>query len=548
MLASFEGLTTPTIFFTLLAASSCYWLLAFFRLYVARASEPGFVSFLRPQWIVSLALQLPEAKFFNIQPGGLVRSHFDWFMNAKSTNITVTSFLPLANMVYIGDADTTAALLERENVSWIPDVEFTGVVEVWGQTLLGSIGETWKRHRRIASASFSKSNVILVWEESRRVLLEGLFPQMDAEVSADGAFFCSDIAELCLKAGLQVISAAAFARTSPWNDNKPLPGHKHSLLDAMGGATETLFLKRVVPKWILRVTGQNRVSEYFNVLEAEMRSMIDQRRAERETGVERQDLLSRLLYANDTEEKESKRLSTEELIGDLFLFMFAGHETAGRTMGFLFSVLALLPEFQDKVFEEVSQVLSSDPGVHLSYDTAMAQLPYTRATIRETLRLWPPGAVVRRIAISDMALPSHLIPDDPNAPLFPSTLTIRKGDRISFSNGALQTNKFVWGDNADAFDPQHCMEFDKSQRLSWIPFANSSKDCIGKDFGMAEMVCFVSHTIRHYRVDLPADKKKAYQRLPEESKRAHLERVFKPSILAIHTHRKIGLTFTKRSV
>lgn len=50
-----------------------------------------------------------------------------------------------------------------------------------------------------------------------------------------------------------------------------------------------------------------------------MRSMIDQRRAERETGVERQDLLSRLLYANDTEEKESKRLSTEELIGDLLL-------------------------------------------------------------------------------------------------------------------------------------------------------------------------------------------------------------------------------------
>lgn len=80
------------------------------------------------------------------------------FRESKSTTITITSIFPAGNTVYVADPDTAAILCapDKDGKEIIGDMEFTSVVNVWGPTIISSVGETWKRHRRIASVSFSK--------------------------------------------------------------------------------------------------------------------------------------------------------------------------------------------------------------------------------------------------------------------------------------------------------------------------------------------------------------------------------------------------------
>lgn len=91
----------------------------------------------------------------------------------------------------------------------------------------------------------------------------------------------------------------------------------------------------------------------------------------------RDDILSQLLEAHDSAEK----LTTSELIGELpevscksvcitdlrstrvgniFIFMIAGHETTAHTLGFVVGLLALHPEVQDRLVQHIAEVQPKD--------------------------------------------------------------------------------------------------------------------------------------------------------------------------------------------
>ncbi|KAF9230079.1 cytochrome P450 [Melanogaster broomeanus] len=113
------------------------------------------------------------------------------------------------------------------------------------------------------------------------------------------------------------------------------------------------------------------------------------------------DLFTLLVKANmATNIPKNQRLSDEDVLGQFATFLGAGHETTSTATTWAFHELALAPEIQIKLREELTSVDTET----LSMDDLMA-LPYLDAVVKETLRVNPPFVHAPRTAMKDDVIP-----------------------------------------------------------------------------------------------------------------------------------------------
>ena len=87
-------------------------------------------------------------------------------------------------------------------------------------------------------------------------------------------------------------------------------------------------------------------------------------------------------------DRKGHKLTDNEMIAEMVLFMLAGYDTSSNVLTLSCYHLAIYPEIQEKVVEEIQRVCQSPDGV--TYDE-IKDMPYLEAIICETLRLYPPG-------------------------------------------------------------------------------------------------------------------------------------------------------------
>lgn len=128
-------------------------------------------------------------------------------------------------------------------------------------------------------------------------------------------------------------------------------------------------------------------------------------------------------------------------------------------------MLAMYPEHQEKVFQEILTVMPEK-------DTDLKQadfdkLEFTELCIRETLRLYPTAPVIARVATKPIALANGIIVP-PNIPM---VIGLRQ----------IQTQKKYYGSTANTYDPyRHWDENVKSLPTGAnIPFSLGPRSCVG---------------------------------------------------------------------
>lgn len=105
-----------------------------------------------------------------------------------------------------------------------------------------------------------------------------------------------------------------------------------------------------------------------------MRSLVNYRRRHPST---KTDLLSFMLGSYD-----AQILSNEEIEGNLFLFMFAGHETTANTLVYIIYLLAIFPEWQVWAIQEIDEIFSGVPlDDEIAYKDIVPQLTRLKAII-----------------------------------------------------------------------------------------------------------------------------------------------------------------------
>ncbi|XP_056017485.1 cytochrome P450 3A6-like [Ostrea edulis] len=139
-------------------------------------------------------------------------------------------------------------------------------------------------------------------------------------------------------------------------------------------------------------------------------------------------------YEGDPEKWNKRGLTEYEVTGNAILSLFAGFDTTANTMTFMSHCLAINPEMQEKLINEIDSILGNELP---TYDNIL-KVDYLDWVFSETLRFYPPAVRLNRKSKTEMDIAGYKIPKD----IF-----------LSFSIYAVHRDPDYWPD-PDTYNPE----------------------------------------------------------------------------------------------
>ncbi|CAM0872995.1 unnamed protein product [Alopecurus aequalis] len=161
---------------------------------------------------------------------------------------------------------------------------------------------------------------------------------------------------------------------------------------------------------------------------------------------------------------------------------FAGYESTAVTAAWCLMLLGLHPEWQDRVREEVMEACGGRPVDSQS----LQKMKNLTMVIQETLRLYPAGAFVSRMALQELNLGGVHIP---------------KGVNIYIPVSTMHLDPKLWGPDAKEFNPARFSDA-RPQLHSYLPFGAGARTCLGQGFAIAELKILISLIISKFELKL----------------------------------------------
>lgn len=238
-----------------------------------------------------------------------------------------------------------------------------------------------------------------------------------------------------------------------------------------------------IPDWLPIPTKRRKQHARF-VLEDAMRSIIRERR---QAGVDKGDMLSALIAAEDVE-GDGTKMNDQQILDECLTLLHAGYDSTAAGMTWCWYLLAQHPEIQQQAVDEARQVLQNERATYADFD----QLVFIQQVIQETMRLYPPAwMLMLREATQETELIGCRVPRGSWIYLVP--WVTHRSER--------------WFNDPLRFDPER---FSKQRlgefpRNAYYPFGKGGHFCIGEKLAMTEMTLAVATVLRKYQFSLPAD-------------------------------------------
>jgi cytochrome P450 len=221
----------------------------------------------------------------------------------------------------------------------------------------------------------------------------------------------------------------------------------------------------------------------FKAARAILRGAVDHVIAERRrSGADGDDLLSMLMSARDEETGEA--MTDEQLRVEVTTFLLAGQETTSLALTWTWYLLSQHPQVRQRLEDEIDTVLAGRPPQY----SDLANLPYLRMVIDESMRLYPPAWGFSRQALADDQLGGFRLPRGWLAFVIPYVL-----HRLPA----------FWRD-PDVFEPERFLPERVAERpkFAYIPFGAGPRQCIGNQFALIETQLTVATFAQSYRLHL----------------------------------------------
>ncbi|XP_035226709.1 cytochrome P450 3A2-like isoform X2 [Stegodyphus dumicola] len=186
-----------------------------------------------------------------------------------------------------------------------------------------------------------------------------------------------------------------------------------------------------------------------------------------------------------TSQKYTK-LSQDELIAQCVMFFFVGYETAASTLSYIAYSLALNPECQEKLIQEIDDAFQKHGQV--DHDV-VRDLKYLDYVVSETLRMYPILTLTDRTAAAEYKLGN-------------TGITIEKSSRVIFPIYAMHHDPEFFPD-PEKFNPERWIR-DASGKLShpqyaYLPFGAGPRNCLGMRFALMEIKLCMANILRNFR-------------------------------------------------
>jgi cytochrome P450 len=342
-----------------------------------------------------------------------------------------------------------------------------------GNGLLTSDGDDWRAQRRSLAPLFTPRQVTAFADsmaESTRAGVERLAMRRNGERI--------DMSEEMARLTLEILEHTLFS-TGLGRDTSEFQGAVTRYFDTVGklDPLDLLGMPDFLPR-LGRLRGRATVRWFAQAVDeiiAERRRLI----ASGESAP--RDILTLLLEAQDPETGRAMR--EEDLRANIVTFIGAGHETTANALTWTFYLLSQAPDWRARVEAEADAEIDAGP-----IETLHERMPITKAVLEESLRLYPPAAMLSRMALKDDEIGGK---------------RIRAGAIVTVSPFLLHRHHTLWRD-PDVFDPTRFMgeAREKIDRFAYIPFGAGPRVCIGMGFAIQEAIIVLAHLTRAFRFDL----------------------------------------------
>ncbi|KAK7044671.1 cytochrome P450 [Favolaschia claudopus] len=400
----------------------------------------------------------------------------------------------------------------------------------WGMNIVSADGAVHRKHRRIVSPSFGPELYQLVWTKTaefyRDMLeVEGWNHKNSVDVPA--------VTNITTKVAFLLISTCGFGFPSTWDTPPTAPDGGMSIQEALKIVTQTSVVDVVIPKWLwyLPIPSLREARIARERLHAFMKEQVADRKAAvaAETKDTRTDIFTLMVKANE-DESAKYQLEDQELIGNIFVLLFAGHETTANSLAVTLAFMAIDVNLQNEVLRQITSVLGSRH--ELQYDD-YPKLDKVLACFYEAIRIVPAGHVLIREATEDTVI---TVPN-PVGEEGTQAIPIAKGTEIMVDMVGVQYNPRYFKDPT-VYKPSRWYGLPPESE-QFTAFSVGPRACLGRKFATVEATCFLSHLLKDWQVQPVL--------LPGESNEAWIARIINKSRVSLTlTIGEFPLRFVRR--
>jgi cytochrome P450 len=324
----------------------------------------------------------------------------------------------------------------------------------FGDGLLTSEGEHWKRQRRLCQPAFHRERIA-----SYASVMTNYAEQMLSHWQ-DGTIV--DVHQEMMRLTLRIVVRALFDVEA--EETEEISRSLNVMMRNSTGA------RLILPPFFRRLPTPQMFEfrRAVRKLDDTVNRIIDlHRRNEGDSG----DLLSVLMEARD---EDGCGMDDQQLRDEVMTFLLAGHETTALALSWTWHLLSQDSQVEHNLHQELDRVL----GGRLPTISDLSSLTYTGAIIKESMRLYPPAWSVARTAIKDFELGGYRIP---------------AGANVVMSQWIMHRDARFFSD-PEKFDPDRWSNetLQKLPRFAYFPFGGGPRQCIGSSFAMMEAVLLLA--------------------------------------------------------
>lgn len=381
---------------------------------------------------------------------------------------------------------------------------------IFSKNLFSLKGDKWRDMRATLSPTFTSSkmrSMYALMEKSAQqyvnFYLEQKKDSLDIELKDSFTRFANDVIANC------AFGVSVDSLKDPTNE---FYTRGKDLSDFSGFVRNLKFLINLISP---RLTDFLKVSlfpktDFFKYL------VRDAVRMREEKNIHRPDMINLLMearkgklkYEEAAEQKTSGFATVEEseigkkqvkktemtedvMAAQVVIFFLAGFDTISTMMSFLCYELAVHPEIQKKLIEEIDATRKANKG-GLTYDE-LNKMKYMDMVITESMRKNPPVIAIDRVCTKAYTIKPERPGEVP--------VHLKPGDMVWLPMTGIHHNEEYFP-NPSKFDPERFSDENKSSinPYAYIPFGSGPRNCIGSRFALMECKTLIFHILSKFEL------------------------------------------------
>ncbi|KZP14943.1 cytochrome P450 [Athelia psychrophila] len=378
---------------------------------------------------------------------------------------------------------------------------------LWGEGLLGTLGERHRKQRKMLNPVFSPRHLqemVPIFHHVSHKLREAILSRVTTGPQE------IDMLHWLGRTALEFVGQSGLGYSFDHLDDRPPHPYSLSIKNLAPTLFRLPFLPRLLPYVsdlgspafrravvkLIPFTDVQSLREMVDMMDKTSHEIVRSKESgnlvadETEVGGGK-DIMSILLKAN-TAAAEEDRLPDAEVIAQVSTLVFAATDTTSSALSRILHLLAQHPKAQGRLRDEIRAARGQDGD--LDYKQLDA-LQYLDVVIRETMRLYAPVPSIDRVANKDTVLPlSQPIVGIDGTDIH--EIAIPKGTRVTVGIMRANRDPDIWGDDAQEWKPERWLASspDKVAKVHFpgvysnmMTFSGGSRACIGFKFSLLEM-------------------------------------------------------------